>query len=83
MINAKNVVKFIYKEIIYRHNCLRKIILNRRIYFNNQIIKRLFEWFKVKYNLSILYHSKTNKLIERFNKTLYKSLIKLNKERKN
>ncbi len=53
------------------------------MYFNNQVIKRLLEKFKIKHNLLTSYHPKTNRLVERFNRILYESLAKLNKEREN
>src|SRR6266540_1414801 len=81
--NAKSVANFIYEDIICRYGCSRKIISDRGTHFNNQVIEKLFERFKIKHNLSTPYHSKTNGLVERFNKTLYESLAKLNEEREN
>ncbi len=81
--NAKSVANFIYEDIICRHGCLRKIISDRETHFNNQVIEKLLERFKIKYNLSISYHPKINGLVERFNKMLYESLAKLNEEREN
>src|SRR6266508_5765641 len=81
--NAKSVVNFIYEDIICRHGCPRKILSDRGSYFNNQVIEKLFERFKIRHNLSTSYHPKTNGLVERFNKTLCESLAKLNKEREN
>ncbi len=81
--NAKSVANFIYKDIICRHGCPRKIISDRGTYFNNQVIEKLLEQFKIRYNLSTPYHPKTNGLVERFNKTLCESLAKLNEEREN
>src|SRR6266498_3118840 len=81
--NAKSVVNFIYEDIICRHKCLRKILSDRGSHFNNQVIEKLLERFKIKHNLSTPYHPKTNGLVERFNKTLCESLAKLNEEREN
>src|SRR6266542_3424827 len=81
--NAKSVANFIYKDIICRHGCPRKIISNRETHFNNQVIEKLLERFKIRHNLSTPYHPKTNGLVERFNKTLCESLAKLNEEREN
>src|SRR6266498_5671597 len=75
--NAKSVANFIYEDIICRHECLRKIISDRGMHFNNQVIEKLLERFKIRYNLPIPYHSKTNGLVEKFNKTLCESLAKL------
>ncbi len=81
--NAKSVANFIYEDIICRHGCPRRIISDRGTHFNNQVIERLLERFKIRHNLSTPYHPKTNGLVERFNKTLCESLAKLNEEREN
>src|SRR6266498_4290334 len=81
--NARNVANFLYEDIICKHGCPRKIISDRETHFNNQIIERLLERFKIRHNLSTSYHPKTNGLVERFNKTLCESLAKLNEEREN
>ncbi len=81
--NAKSVANFIYEDIICRHGCPRKIISDRGTHFNNQVIEKLLEWFRIKHNLSTPYHPKTNGLVERFNKTLCESLAKLNEKREN
>ena len=41
--NAKSVANFIYEDIICRHGCPKKIISDRRIHFNNQVIEKLLE----------------------------------------
>src|SRR6266498_1161570 len=81
--NARSVVNFIYEDIICRHGCPRKIISDRGTHFNNQVIEKLLERFKIRHNLSIPYYPKTNGLVKRFNKTLYESLAKLNEKREN
>ena len=81
--NAKSVANFIYEDIICRHGCPRKIISDRGTHFNNQVIEKLLERFKIRHNLSTPYHPKTNGLVERFNKTLCESLAKLNEKREN
>src|SRR6266540_3667257 len=81
--NARNVVNFLYEDIICRHGCSRKIISDRGTYFNNQVVEKLLERFKIRHNLSTPYHPKTNGLVERFNKILCESLAKLNEEREN
>ena len=77
------MANFLYEDIICWYGCLRKIISDRGTHFNNQIIERLLEQFKIRHNLSTPYHSKTNGLVERFNKMLYESLAKLNEKREN
>src|SRR6266540_4426931 len=51
--NAKNVANFIYEDIICKHGCLRKILSVRGTHFNNQVIEKLLERFKIRHNLSI------------------------------
>ncbi len=77
------VATFIYKKIICRHGCPRKILTNRETHFNNKMIEELMKKFNIKHNFLTPYHPKTNKLVERFNKILCESLAKLAKERNN
>ncbi len=81
--NAYEIATFIYKKIICRHECSRKILTDRETHFNNKMIKELIKKFNIKHNFSILYYLKTNGLVERFNKILCESLAKLAKERNN
>src|SRR6266511_2752016 len=72
-VNVKSVANFIYEDIIYRHGCSRRIISDRGTHFNNQVIEKLLERFKIRHNLSTPYHPKTNGLVERFNRILCES----------
>ena len=40
---AKNVVKFLYEDIICRHGCPSKILSDRGSHFNNQLVTQLME----------------------------------------
>src|SRR6266496_974658 len=77
---AKNVVEFIYKEIICRHGCPRVILSDRGTHFRNEIVDGLCEKFKIKHKLSSPYHPQTNGLVERFNHTLCETLAKISEE---
>ncbi|GET54049.1 DDE-type integrase/transposase/recombinase [Rhizophagus irregularis DAOM 181602=DAOM 197198] len=79
--NAKEISKFIYEEIICQHGCPKKILTDNGSEFNNQLTKNLTEKFNVQHKFSTPYHPKTNGLVERFNKTLIESLVKLVKEK--
>jgi hypothetical protein len=79
---AKNVVEFIYKEIICRHGCPRVILSDRGTHFRNEIIDGICEKFRIKHKLSSPYHPQTNGLVERFNRTLCEGLAKVT-EREN
>ncbi len=74
---------FIYKKIISRHGCLKKILTDREIHFNNKIIEELIKKFNIKHNFLTLYYLKINGLIEKFNKMLYELLVKLAEKRNN
>ncbi len=54
--NANTVVKFLYKEIICRFKASRTLQSDREIYFINEVIQRLINWFRIQYNLLLLYH---------------------------
>ena len=79
---AKNVVEFIYKEIICRHGCPRVILSDRGTHFRNEIVDGICEKFRIKHKLSSPYHPQTNGLVERFNRTLCEGLAKVT-EREN
>ena len=49
---AKNVIEFIYEEIICRHGCPRIILSDRGTHFRNEIVDGLCEKFKIKHKLS-------------------------------
>src|SRR6266498_1958791 len=49
-------------------------------HFVNELIQRLTKRFKIKHSLSSPYHPQSNKLVERFNKTLCEGIAKLAKE---
>ena len=77
---AKEVSEFIIKDIICKHRSPRKILSDRRSYFNNGMIRELMEKFEIKHGFSTPYHPKTNGLVERFNKTLCEALAKLKED---
>ncbi len=56
VVNAKTVVIFIYKEIICWFRSPKVLQSNQGIYFVNKMIQKLTKRFKMKYNLSSLYH---------------------------
>ena len=43
----------------------------------NEVNKNLFRRFKTEHRISTAYHPQTNGLVERFNQTLQRSLVKL------
>src|SRR5947209_1885106 len=77
---ATNVVKFIYEVIICRHGCPKIILSDRGTHFRNKLVEELCEKFEIKHKLSAPYHSQTNGLVERFNRTLCESLAKVSEK---
>src|SRR6266498_559784 len=78
--NADTVATFLYKEIICRFGVPRTLQSDRGTHFVNELIQRLTKRFKIKYSLSSPYHSQSNGLVERFNKTLCEGIAKLAEE---
>jgi len=77
---ANKTVEFIYKEIICRHGTPKIILTDRGSHFRNQLVNGLCEKFEIKHKLSSPYHSQTNGLVERFNRTLCESLAKVSEK---
>src|SRR5439155_12852625 len=75
--NAKTTANFLYETIISWHECPQKILFDRGAHFKNQMIEKLMKKFQIKHLLSTPYHLQTNGLVERFNRTLCESLVKL------
>src|SRR6266498_2052699 len=74
--NANTVATFLYEEIICRFEAPRILKSDRRTYFVNEIIQRLTKRFRIKHSLLLPYHSQSNGLVERFNKTLCEGIAK-------
>ncbi len=75
--NVWQVAKFIYKKIICRFSASRVLQSDRETHFVNEVIQKLTDKFRIQYNLSLLYHPQSNRLVERFNRTLYEGLAKV------
>ena len=74
---AEVTAQFIYEQIICQHGCPQIILSDQRTHFNNNVVKRLMEKFKINHLLSTPYHPQTNGLVERFNRTLCELLSRL------
>ncbi len=78
--NVDTVATFLYEEIICRFGTPRTLQNDRGTHFMNELIQRLTKRFKIKHSLSSPYHSQSNGLVERFNKTFYEGIAKLAEE---
>jgi len=75
--NADTITTFLYKEIIYRFGASRILQSDRGTHFVNEVIQRLTKRFRIKHSLSSSYHSQSNGLVERFNKTFCEGIAKI------
>jgi len=67
-----------------RYGCTEIVISDQGREFINQINEQLFKKFQTQHRISTAYHPQTNGLVERFNQTLQRSLIKMvNSEQNN
>jgi len=78
--NAQQTAIFVYEDIICRHGYPNFLLSDRGTHFNNILIESLMQKFQIKYLLTTPYHLQTNRLVERFNRTLCESLAKLSNE---
>src|SRR6266540_1302886 len=78
--NADTVAIFLYEKIICRFGVSRILQSDRGTHFVNELIQRLTKRFKIRYSLSLPYHPQSNRLVERFNKTLCEGIAKLAEE---
>ncbi|GBB99751.1 hypothetical protein RclHR1_36190001 [Rhizophagus clarus] len=63
-IRAETVAKFIYEEIICRHNVPQEILSDRGILFVNQIIDKLCENYQTKHRLTCSPRNEKNSLLK-------------------
>src|SRR6266498_5266133 len=75
--NARQVAKFIYKEIICRFGTPKVLQNDRGTHFVNKVIQELTDKFWIRHSLSSPYHSQSNGLVKRFNRILCKGLAKV------
>lgn len=68
----------------HRYGCTKILISDQGREFVNKVNKSLLKKFKTDHRISTAYHPQTNGLVERYNQTLQRSLVKLvNKEQNN
>ena len=60
----------------WRYGCT-KVENDQRREFLNDVNKNLLAWLKTDHRIVTAYHPQTNDLVERFNQTLQRSLVKM------
>ena len=70
------IIKFIWQNVISRHECFDVVILNEDSE-NKKIIKQLLQRYRVKVKIVSSYHSMINDMIERDHQSIVDALSKL------
>ena len=76
------VAQFLY-SLMCRHGVPNKVMSDQGREFINSVNSHLFRITGVKHIISLAYHPQTNGLVERFNQTVQRSLLKMVKENEN
>ncbi|CAG8518449.1 14123_t:CDS:2 [Cetraspora pellucida] len=74
--SAESVAAFLLEDIVTRHGCPREILSDQGSHFCNKVIDLVCPKAGIKHKLSSTYHSQTNRLVERFNRTICEALAK-------
>ena len=75
---SKNVAKFIYEEVICRHGCPKRIVMDRGTE-NLDLTKDLLEKHRIRQTLVSAYHPQANGLVERGHDAIVNALAKYDK----
>src|SRR6266540_2935225 len=75
--NTLSISNFLYQNIICQFGCFTHLHTDRGTEFVNEVVEKLIGRFRVKHHRSTPYRSQANGLVERFNKSLCDSLVKL------
>ncbi len=73
---SKAIAKFLWKNVIYRHNCLKRFVMNEESK-NKKIVETLIEKYKIKWVMMLIYHSQMNNLMKRNHTAVVNVLIKM------
>ncbi len=75
--SARQVVWFLYEEIICRYGCFQIIQSDNGLEFVNKVVRELLKQFQIWHQTVNPYKSQANSIIERFNRILSEALSKL------
>jgi hypothetical protein len=80
---AWRMTKFLWKDVICRHDCFEKLTINDD-FENKKILEKLIKRYQIKKMITSNYHSQINEMIKRDHKFLFDALFKMfNEELKN
>ncbi len=76
---AWRMTKFLWEDVICRHDCFEKLIVNDESE-NKEILDELVKRYRIKKMITSDYHSQVNEMIERDHKSLFDALFKMSDE---
>ena len=78
--DASTTAQFIFEDIICRHGAPKEVLSDRGRNFIAKMIEELCKRMNIHHKRSSPYHSQTNGLVERFNRTLCETLAKISED---
>ncbi len=72
----KAIAKFLWKDVICRHDCSRRFVMNEESK-NKEIVETLIEKYKIKRMMMSTYHSQMNDLMKKDHTAVVNVLIKI------
>ena len=73
---SKAIAKFLWKDVICRHDCLKRFVMNEELK-NKEIVETLIEKYKIKRVMMSIYYSQMNDLVKRNYTAVVNVLIKM------
>ena len=80
MANSENVAKFIFEDVICRHGCPQRMVMDGGSE-NLDLTKALLERYRIRRTVISAYHPQSNGLVERGHAPIINSLAKFCKDR--
>ena len=77
--NSKNIAAFIWEDIICRHGCFRKLVVDGGPE-NQKYVERLAERYNIKGTVVSAFHPQANGMIERGHQPIVDALSKMSKD---
>jgi hypothetical protein len=76
---AWRMTKFLWKDVICKHDCFEKLTINDDSE-NKKILEKLVKRYRIKKMITSNYHSQINEMIKRDHKSLFNALFKMSDE---
>jgi hypothetical protein len=70
------MTKFLWKDVICKHDCFEKLTINDD-FENKKILEKLVKWYRIKKIITSNYHFQINEMIKRNHKSLFNILFKM------